>query len=198
MNGKRDYYEVLGVSRSASDQELKTAYRKLAMQHHPDRNPGNAEAEEKFKECSEAYQVLSDPQKRAAYDRYGHAGVSGAGAPTTFELTTVLALRHYAREGEDLIIVEVKTRDGDRFGDGAEAVTGWKQRRGSSARRHSCRGHRLGSQPYRSWAADHRGCRSGGRSAIDSRSDQRIVLPVFAQQKCSGNFPQCLTCHRMF
>jgi molecular chaperone DnaJ len=77
---KADYYEVLSVSRTASDQELKTAYRKLAMQHHPDRNPGNAEAEEKFKECSEAYQVLSDPQKRAAYDRYGHAGVSGVGA----------------------------------------------------------------------------------------------------------------------
>ena len=77
---KADYYEVLSVSRNASDQELKTAYRKLAMQYHPDRNPGNAEAEEKFKECSEAYQVLSDPQKRAAYDRYGHAGVSGVGS----------------------------------------------------------------------------------------------------------------------
>ncbi len=77
---KADYYEVLTVSRTASDQELKTAYRKLAMQYHPDRNPGNAEAEEKFKECSEAYQVLSDPQKRAAYDRYGHAGVSGVGS----------------------------------------------------------------------------------------------------------------------
>ena len=76
---KLDYYEVLGVTRDANDQELKTAYRKLAMQYHPDRNPGDAEAEEKFKECSEAYQVLTDPQKRAAYDRYGHAGVSGAG-----------------------------------------------------------------------------------------------------------------------
>jgi molecular chaperone DnaJ len=75
---KLDYYEVLGVSRDANDQELKTAYRKLAMQFHPDRNPGDAEAEEKFKECSEAYQVLTDAQKRAAYDRYGHAGLSGA------------------------------------------------------------------------------------------------------------------------
>src|SRR5580698_1216936 len=76
---KADYYEVLSVTRTASDQELKTAYRKLAMQFHPDRNPGDAEAEEKFKECSEAYQVLTDTQKRAAYDRYGHAGVSSAG-----------------------------------------------------------------------------------------------------------------------
>lgn len=73
---KADYYEVLGVSRSASDQELKAAYRKLAMQYHPDRNPGDHTAEEKFKSCSEAYQVLSDADKRAAYDRYGHAGVS--------------------------------------------------------------------------------------------------------------------------
>jgi len=76
---KRDYYEVLGVSRDASDQDIKGAYRKLALKHHPDRNPGDPEAEEKFKEASEAYSVLSDPQKRATYDRYGHAGVQGAG-----------------------------------------------------------------------------------------------------------------------
>ncbi len=77
---KLDYYETLSVSRTASDGELKTAYRKLAMQYHPDRNPGNAAAEEKFKQCSEAYGVLSDADKRAAYDRYGHAGVNGPGA----------------------------------------------------------------------------------------------------------------------
>jgi molecular chaperone DnaJ len=76
---KADYYEVLGVSRDASDQELKSAYRKQALKYHPDRNPGDQSAEEKFKEASEAYQVLSDADKRAAYDRYGHAGVSGAG-----------------------------------------------------------------------------------------------------------------------
>jgi molecular chaperone DnaJ len=76
---KADYYEVLGVSRDASDQELKSAYRKQALKYHPDRNPGDHAAEEKFKEASEAYQVLSDADKRAAYDRFGHAGVSGAG-----------------------------------------------------------------------------------------------------------------------
>lgn len=75
---KRDYYEILGVSRSASEQEIKSAYRQMALKYHPDRNPQNAEAEEKFKEAAEAYSVLSDPQKRAAYDQYGHAGVSGA------------------------------------------------------------------------------------------------------------------------
>ena len=87
---KRDYYEVLGVARTANEGELKSAYRKLAMQFHPDRNPGDKKAEEKFKEAAEAYAVLADPGKRAAYDRFGHAGVSaaaGAGAgfdPETF------------------------------------------------------------------------------------------------------------------
>ncbi len=74
---KTDYYEILQVERTASDGEIKSAYRKLAMQYHPDRNPNNPEAEEMFKQCSEAYSVLSDADKRAAYDRYGHAGVNG-------------------------------------------------------------------------------------------------------------------------
>ena len=76
---KADFYEVLGVSREVSDQELKSAYRKQALKYHPDRNPGDHAVEEKFKEASEAYQVLSDADKRAAYDRYGHAGLGGQG-----------------------------------------------------------------------------------------------------------------------
>ena len=79
MANKRDYYEILGVSKSSSADEIKKAYRKVAMQFHPDRNPGDKTAEEKFKEAAEAYEVLSDQDKRAQYDRYGHAGVSGNG-----------------------------------------------------------------------------------------------------------------------
>ena len=76
---KRDYYEVLGVSKAAPADEIKKAYRKVAMQFHPDRNPGDKAAEEKFKEAAEAYEVLSDADKRAQYDRYGHAGLAGNG-----------------------------------------------------------------------------------------------------------------------
>jgi len=76
---KRDYYEVLGVSKSASNDEIKKAYRKVAMQFHPDRNPGNKESEEKFKEAAEAYEVLSNEDKRARYDRFGHQGLGGSG-----------------------------------------------------------------------------------------------------------------------
>src|SRR5687767_11102396 len=81
MSTKRDYYEVLGLSRGASEADVKSAYRKLAVRYHPDKNPGDHEAEEKFKEAAEAYTVLSDAEQRARYDRFGHAGVSsGAGA----------------------------------------------------------------------------------------------------------------------
>ena len=81
MTTQRCYYEILSVERTASDGELKSAFRKAAMQHHPDRNPGDPEAEKRFKECNEAYSILSDPQKRAAYDRYGHAGLGAGGGP---------------------------------------------------------------------------------------------------------------------
>ena len=76
---KRDYYEVLGVSKGADDEEVKRAYRRLAMKYHPYRNPGDREAEERFKEASEAYEVLRDPEKRQIYDRYGHEGLQGTG-----------------------------------------------------------------------------------------------------------------------
>ncbi|HTM46859.1 MAG TPA: molecular chaperone DnaJ [Polyangiaceae bacterium] len=79
MTQKRDFYEVLGVARTASDDDVRKAYRQAALKHHPDRNPGDASAEEKFKEATEAYSVLSDGDKRAQYDRFGHAGVQGGG-----------------------------------------------------------------------------------------------------------------------
>jgi molecular chaperone DnaJ len=81
---KKDYYEILSVGREAGDQEIKGAYRELAKRYHPDRNPDDPGAEEKFKEASEAYSVLSDAQKRAAYDRFGHAGVQGVGGPAGY------------------------------------------------------------------------------------------------------------------
>ncbi len=77
---KRDYYEILSVSKTATESEMKTSYRRLAMKFHPDRNPDDETAQDKFKECKEAYEVLKDPQKRAAYDQYGHAGVGQGGA----------------------------------------------------------------------------------------------------------------------
>jgi curved DNA-binding protein CbpA len=79
MSTKRDYYEILGLGRSATNDELKANYRKLALKYHPDRNPGDKEAEEKFKEAAEAYEVLRDSQKRSLYDQFGHAGLEGSG-----------------------------------------------------------------------------------------------------------------------
>jgi molecular chaperone DnaJ len=84
---KRDYYEVLGVAREATDQQIKSAYRKLALKHHPDRNPGDRQAEERFKEAAEAYAILADRDKRGLYDRFGHAGVSSAQGAGGFDPT---------------------------------------------------------------------------------------------------------------
>src|SRR5437868_7726854 len=81
MAGKRDYYEVLGIAKEAGEEDIKRAYRKLAMQYHPDRNAGDEQAALRFKEAAEAYDVLSNPDKRQRYDRYGHAGLEGMGGP---------------------------------------------------------------------------------------------------------------------
>jgi molecular chaperone DnaJ len=118
LNNKRDYYEVLGIGRQASEQAIKSAYRKLAMQYHPDRNPDNKEeAEEKFKEITEAYSVLADSEKRAAYDQFGHAGVSAPGGWTPDFSSTIFA------DFEDLF--------GDFFGFGGFG-RGPRQRRRAS------------------------------------------------------------------
>lgn len=87
MPTTRDYYEILGVDKAADAEEIKRAYRRLAMKHHPDRNPGDAEAEAKFKEAAEAYEVLSDPQRRQIYDRHGHAGLKGGGGPAPHDFS---------------------------------------------------------------------------------------------------------------
>jgi len=108
---KRDYYEVLGLARGASEDEIKKAYRKVAMQWHPDRNPGNKDAETKFKEATEAYEVLRDPQQRARYDQFGHAataspGAGGASSFGGFDLSDALRafMRDFGADGsfEDL------------------------------------------------------------------------------------------------
>jgi len=116
MAHKRDYYEVLGVSRSANEDDIKKAYRKLAMSYHPDRNPGDQAAEEKFKEASEAYQILSDAQRRAQYDRHGHAAFEQGGGFGGFDFS--------ASGFEDLF--------GDIFGD----IFGGSRGRGRSRARH--------------------------------------------------------------
>ena len=102
MAQKRDYYEILGVDRNATQEEIKKAYRKLAVQYHPDKNPGDKEAEEKFKELAEAYAILSDPEKRRRYDQFGHAGVGGGAGPQGFDFTDfdlADALRQFMEEG---------------------------------------------------------------------------------------------------
>jgi molecular chaperone DnaJ len=120
---KRDYYEVLGVQKSANEEEIKKAYRKLAMEHHPDRNPGDTQSELKFKEIAEAYEILRNPQKRQTYDRFGHGGLKGGfegfGA-ADFDLAD--ALRTFMSEGFGF---------GDIFGMGRGWSGGSRRRRGS-------------------------------------------------------------------
>jgi molecular chaperone DnaJ len=125
---KRDYYDVLSVDRNATAEEIKKAYRQQALRHHPDRNPGNKEAEEKFKEATEAYEVLRDREKRALYDQHGHGGMSGRGSAEGFgysgDFDLSDALRAFMRDfgGFDL---------GDLFGGGARTATRQRQRAGN-------------------------------------------------------------------
>src|SRR5687767_1737729 len=126
---KRDYYEILGVNKSASADEIKKAYRKVAMQHHPDRNPGDKSAEEKFKEAAEAYEILSDNDKKAQYDRYGHAGVSSNG-------------RGFSGGGMNM--EDIFSQFGDVFGDDLfGSFFGGGQRRGGGQRSRGVRGSNL-------------------------------------------------------
>jgi molecular chaperone DnaJ len=128
---KRDYYEILGVTKTASGEEIKKAYRKVAMQYHPDRNPGNKEAEENFKEAAEAYEVLSDPDKKAKYDRYGHAAFApGSGG---FSGSTNVNM-------EDIF-----SQFGDIFGDDifGSFFGGGGRRGGGTSRSHGTRGSNL-------------------------------------------------------
>lgn len=126
-NGKRDYYEILGVSRSANEREIKDAYRQLALKYHPDKNQGNKEAEEKFKEINEAYEVLSDSKKKQLYDQYGHAGV-GAGGPGAGPGYGGFDFSGFGGGGG------AQGDIGDIFGDILEGVFG-QQRPGRSGRR---------------------------------------------------------------
>src|SRR5690554_8219538 len=125
MSGKRDYYEVLGVNKSATAPEIKKAYRKLALKYHPDKNPDDSAAEDKFKEAAEAYEVLANDQKRQRYDQFGHAGVDGSGGGGGFG-------------GMDMD--DIFSQFGDIFGGGG----GFGGRRGGgSARQRTARGTNL-------------------------------------------------------
>src|SRR6516164_11508688 len=124
---KRDYYEILGVPKTASQDEIKKAYRKVAMEYHPDRNPGNKAAEEKFKEAAEAYEILSDADKRAQYDSFGHAGV---GANRGFN-------------GGGMNMEDIFSQFGDIFGDDIFGSFFGGGRRGGASRGHGTRGSNL-------------------------------------------------------
>lgn len=132
MAEKRDYYEVLGVEKTATADEIKKAYRKKAIQYHPDKNPGDKEAEEKFKEAAEAYEVLSDPQKRQRYDQFGHAGMQGAGGFSGGGMSMEDIFSHFGDifEGAGFDLGDI----GSFFGGGRGSRGGQRVRRGSDMR----------------------------------------------------------------
>ena len=151
---KRDYYEILGVSKGAAADEIKKAYRKVAMQYHPDRNPGDKAAEEKFKEAAEAYEVLSDTDKKAQYDRYGHAGVSSNGR---------------GHPGGGMNMDDIFESFGDIFG----SVFGQQQRRSGLGERAAACG--LRSAPARRDQQDPAGVRQRRRAAAGDGGHGRLA-----------------------
>jgi len=132
MAEKRDYYEVLEVPKTASAEEIKKAYRKKAIQYHPDKNPGDKEAEEKFKEAAEAYEVLSDPQKRQRYDQFGHAGMNGMGGFSGGGMSMEDIFQHFGDifQGAGIDLEDL----GSFFGGGRSSRGGQRVRRGSDMR----------------------------------------------------------------
>jgi molecular chaperone DnaJ len=186
MASKRDYYETLGVGRDADDEEIRKAYRRLAMQYHPDRNVGDKEAEEKFKEAAEAYEVLRDAQKRQRYDRYGHAGLEGMGVHHFEDAEAVFNLfgdlfgdffgqrgRHGPFAGRDLqTVVELDLPEAFRGTVKAVTITRAETCNGCSGS-----GSRPGSQPK-----PCRRCR--GQGVLLMRVG---FLPIQQQQPC----PDC-------
>ena len=159
MAEKRDYYEVLGVDKSASAEDIKKAYRKKAIQYHPDKNPGDKEAEEKFKEAAEAYDVLSDPQKRARYDQFGHAGMSGQGGFS----------------GGGFSMEDIFSQFGDIFGGAfGGAFSGFGGSRSSGGRRVARGTHQSEADPGR-----------GDERRRENRQDQQDGdLPRLPWQRC--------------
>jgi molecular chaperone DnaJ len=187
MANKRDYYEILGVTREADDEEIKKAYRRLAMQYHPDRNVGDVEAEEKFKEAAEAYEVLSDAQKRQRYDRYGHAGLEGMNVHHFGDAEEVFNLfgdlfgdifgqrgRHGMRGGRDLqVIIDLTLTEAYRG-----TVKSVTINRAETCGTCSGSGSRPGSQPQTC-----RRCRGQGVLIVRISG----FLPIQQQQTC----PDC-------
>ena len=127
---KRDYYEVLDVAKNATDEEIKKAYRKKAIQYHPDKNPGDKEAEEKFKEAAEAYEVLSNPDKRSRYDQFGHEGLNGAAGGGGFS-------------AGGMSMEDIFSHFGDIFGGGFGGFSGFGGGSSGRTRRHVNRGSDL-------------------------------------------------------
>ena len=160
---KRDYYETLGIAKGAGADEIKKAYRKVAMQYHPDRNPGDKAAEEKFKEAAEAYEILSDTDKKAQYDRYGHAGVSNNGRG--------------GFNGGGMNMDDIFSQFGDIFGDdvfGSFFGGGQRGRGGQRSRAGVGRWPRAGGSRQRPYC--------NARYAVSDRLDDEGICGAFAPE----------------